>query len=85
MNWNVIPLLVVSTVMFGSIFAAFHIVDYVPTARAFFKLSFCYVIIIQKKFQSRQKVLYRCVLSFLTCLNKGVEEFFHILLYVALK
>ena len=33
---NAIVPLVVSTVMFGSIFAVFHIVDYVPTARAFF-------------------------------------------------
>ena len=40
--------------MFGSIFAAFHIVDYVPKARAFFLIRHhC-----SKKFQSRQKVLY---------------------------
>ena len=53
MNWNVIPLLVVSTVMFGSIFAAFHIVDYINTVVAFFYD----VIIIVKKNSSRDKKL----------------------------
>ena len=36
MNKKII--IVVSTVMFGFIFAAFRIVDYVPTAEAFFLL-----------------------------------------------
>ena len=40
--------------MFGSIFDAFRIVDYVPTARAFFLIRHHY----SKKFQSRQKVLF---------------------------